>query len=259
MRELLKEYIEIILAESGEGGAKYELQVFNSIKAAGASGIMKSTAGFDANLPDADITINGKVYNVEVKMNGNAQMGGGSVGWENGEFFAAGKDIEAMTPIAESLNGADNVEEINNAIKKLCSFLSRKSGKKITGFPMGGFLKSAWYEARDMGLLIPINVKLESDVGFIAKHYEHKGTQYIQIGGQGLFHLGKNPAKIPVPKLSGEVVLEVRAGKGGSGGKDTAGAGLRVQPRLKISGSSPYTLDDPKSIKLLLSSIKKQK
>lgn len=257
MRELLKEYIKTMIIESGEGGAAYELQVFNAIKRGGAAGAMIAPAGFDANLPDADITINGNVYNVEVKMNGNAQMGGGSVGWKNGEFFAAGNDIDAMQPIAECLNNVDNIEEINIAIKKLCRFLSVKSTKKIIGFPMSGFLKSDWYEAKNAGLLIPINVKLESDIKFITKHYKHKGTQYIQIGGQGLFHLGKNPAGIPdLPKLSGDVILEVRAGKAGSGGLDTAGAGLRVQPRLKISGSSPYTLDTTNGVKELIAATK---
>jgi len=260
MSILLKEYINLLLNEkSGEGGAEYELMVFNAIKSAGAQGKMKQTAGFDANLPDADITINGVVYNVEVKMDGNAQMGGGSIGWEDGSFFPAGKDLEAMQPIADALNASSDSPKVGSAIKELCNFLSKKSRKKIVGFPMSGFLKAAWYEAVDVGLLVPINVKLGSDVSFISEHYKKKGTSYIQIGGQGLFHLGENPAGLPVPKLTGQVVLEVRAGKGGSGGKETSNAGLRVQPRLKISKSSPYTLDDPASIREMLASTKKGK
>lgn len=256
MSNLLKEYVKSVLAEkSGEGGAEYESKVFNAIKQAGASGKMKHTAGFDANLPDADITINGVVYNVEVKMDGNAQMGGGSIGMKDGEFFAAGRDIDAMEPIAQSLNSSPDASDLIKAIEKFCAFLNRKGrgiGKPVDGFPMSGFSTQAWEDAVSAGLLVPINRKLESSVEFIAEHYASKGTSYIQIGGQGLFSLLNNPADLPVPKLSGKVVLEVRAARAGSGGRPTASAGIRVQPRLKIDSDSPYTLDEPESIKQLL-------
>jgi hypothetical protein len=262
MSDLLKEYIRTVLIEkSGEGGAEYEQIVFNAIKAAGASGRMKHTAGFDPNLPDADITINGEVYNVEVKMDGNAQMGGGSIGMKDGKFFAAGKDIEAMEPIAESLNSSPDSSKLISAIEKFCSFLNKKGkgvGKPVYGFPMSGFSTQAWKDAVDAGLLIPINTKLESSIDFIAEHYASKGTSYIQIGGQGLFYLLDNPANIPVPRLNGSVVLEVRAARAGSGGRPTASAGIRVQPRLKIEANSPYSLDDPQSIKELLASTSKK-
>lgn len=263
MKELLKEYIGFILNEkSGEGGAEYETIVFNAIKAAGASGRMMHTAGFDASLPDADITINGSIYNIEVKMNGNAQMGGGSIGMKNGEFFAAGKDIEAMEPIAQSLNSSPDAPQLIDSIEKFCLFLNRKGkgvGKPVDGFPMSGFSTAAWKDAVEAGLLVPINRKLESSVGFISKHYASKGTSYIQIGGQGLFSLLENPANLPIPKLSGSVVLEVRAARAGSGGRPTSSAGIRVQPRLKISEKSPYTLDDPESIRNLLNAVSKTK
>lgn len=260
MRELLKEYLRLVLLEkSGEGGAAYEQTVFNAIKSAGASGNMKHTAGFDANLPDADIKINGVVYNVEVKMNGNAQMGGGSIGMKNREFFAAGHDKEAMEPIVESMNSSQDADQLFDAIEMLTSYLNKntkKVGKPVDGFPMSGFSTEAWSEAVKKGLLVPVNRKLESSIDFIANHYAKKGTSYIQIGGLGLFYLDSNPANLPVPKLSGSVTLEVRAARAGSGGKPTTGAGLRVQPRLKITEKSPYTLDNPKSIKQLLSHVR---
>lgn len=262
MTDVIREYVAAVLLEkSGEGGAEYESVVFNAIRAAGASGAMTQTAGFDANLPDADITIGGVVYSVEVKMNGKAQMGGGSIGMKDGQFFAAGRDVDAMTPIADSLNSSEDSSELIAAIDDLCTFLNERTitGKTVTGFPMSGVSKVAWEEAVDAGLLVPINRRLESSVDFIAEHYAAKGTSYIQIGGQGLFYLMDNPANIPVPRLSGSVILEVRAARAGSGGKPTVGAGIRVQSRLKISGNSRYTLDDPQSIKQLLQSVKKGK
>lgn len=260
MRDLIKEFIEIFLHErAGLGGAAYEELVFNAIKAAGASGNMTHTAGFDANLPDADITDNGEVYNVEVKMDGGAQMGGGSIGWDSGEFFVAGKDVDAMQPIVDTLNSSHDLEEMSAAIQNFVDFLNkhrRKIGKEVSGFPMAGVSKEAWDLAVDQRLLVPINRKVDSSVDFIAGHYAHKGTHYIQIGGQGLFYLSSNPANLPIPKLKGRVQLEIRAVRGGSGGRPTVNAGLRVQPRLKITSESPYTLDDPKSVRAMLRAAK---
>jgi hypothetical protein len=51
-----------------------------------------------------------------------------------------------------------------------------------------------------------------------------------------------------VPRLEGKVQLEVRLAR--AGGKPTAG--LRVQARLLASNASPYTLDDPESVKTML-------
>ena len=255
-QRLLRETIRLLLTEKASlGGSSYEQLVFDSIKAAGASGKMTHTAGFDANLPDADITVNGEVYNVEVKMDATAQMGGGSVAYRDGQFQATGHDSEAMQPVAQELNDSPTAVDLASAIDKLAKFLSRGAGKKITGFPMTGFLKTSWDKAVKAGLLVPINTKIESSIDFIASHYAKKGTHYIQIGGSGLFFLSDNPADLPVPKLTGSVLLEIRAARAGSGGHPTAGAGLRVQPRLKITGKSPYTLDDPESIKAMLDAV----
>ena len=96
----------------------------------------------------------------------------------------------------------------------------------------------------------------------IAKAYNRKGVYYIQIGGLGLFYLGKNPLKLPVPKYDGEVNIEFRLGPSGSKNRKLSdgtlvkvvGAGYRCQGRLKTTKKSKYSLDNPESIKELFGS-----
>lgn len=261
--KLLKEVVKLMV--EGSGGASYEESVLAAIASCGASGKIVTVTGSDATLPDADITINGKIYNVEVKMNGNAQMGGGSVGWNQSEgFFATGKDHvkEEVQPIADMMNSEEGAPVVK-AIKRFIKFLNANNegiGKKITGFPMSGFLVSAWDEAVAQGLLVPLNVKIEDDIEFVFRHYAKKNVHYIQIGGKGLFYMSSNPANLPVPQLSGRNILEFRASRSGSGGKPTgAGGAFRVQARLKIDNTSPYTLDDPDSIAELLNVVGRKK
>ena len=74
----------------------------------------------------------------------------------------------------------------------------------------------------------------------------------MQIGGAGLFYLDENPANLPVPKLEGEIDIELRAGRSGStlnaaGVRRVSGL-LRAQARLKFKGESPISLDSPSGI-----------
>ena len=58
------------------------------------------------------------------------------------------------------------------------------------------------------------------------------------------------------PRLDGQIDIELRAARSGSKknteGVSMVGGGLRAQARLKFKGMSPYTLDNPESIKLLM-------
>ena len=100
---------------------------------------------------------------------------------------------------------------------------------------------------------------MQQDAEFICEHYRKKGINYIQIGGAGLFHMGENPANLPIPKLEGAINLEVRAGRSGSRkGKDgieRVSGGLRVQGRLQFDGKSNYTLESVESIKEMMKEV----
>lgn len=257
--KLLKEAIKLMVAEASAVAAGYEAKILDNIAAAQCSGNITKVTGDDATLPDADIKINDVIYNVEVKLNDHAQMGGGSIGWSTEKgFFPTGKPAakEAVQPIVDMLNSGDG--ELQKSIQKFIMYLNQagksKGANEVTGFPMSGFLVKAWDAAKTIGFLKPLNRMIENDVTFIISHYARKGVSYIQIGGRGLFYLADNPANLPIPQLHGRVVLEVRAGRSGSHGKPTGASGqIRVQARLKIDGTSPYTLDDYPIVKKICS------
>ena len=252
--ELLREFIELALFEAGDAGCRYESQVIKSLKLAGATGHLKRAACSDPTRPDADMRVDNEIYYVEVKMDANARMGGGSVGYslKDRKFFPTGRDRSLSEAIVAALNGMGDTS-LNKSLKTFLQTLSRESGKTFTGLPLSGFTTGAWEFARDMGLLQAINRSFDSDLSIIADHYAKKDTHYIQIGGSGFFHLGSNPANLPVPKLEGKVRVEVLLALAGvTWGEDQRAAGMRAWARLKISNQSPYTLDDPQSIEAML-------
>jgi hypothetical protein len=261
-RVLLKETIQLMISEASEAAAGYEAKILNNIKKAQCSGNITKVTGDNAALPDADIKINGAIYNVEVKLNDHAQMGGGSMGWQPDRgFFPTGKPAaqEAVQPIVDMMNQDDN--GLAASIQALVGYLNKKGGRKatkqVTGFPMSGYTIEAWTAASAAGLLKPLNRSIESDVSFIFNHYAKKGTFYIQIGGHGLFYMADNPAGLPIPQLHGRVVLELRAARPGSKGKPIGGsAQIRVQARLSSVGKSPATLDDYPVVKKICSPTK---
>jgi hypothetical protein len=254
VNDLLREYIQRILIEDANvQGCRYEASVIKSLKIAGAAGHLKRAACSDATRPDADIRVDGDVFYVEVKASDRAQMGGGSLGYSvpDREFFPTGQNRELSETLTEFLNDI-NDSSLHKGIANLLAFLSKKSKKHLDKIPVSGFSPEAWAQAVQKGLVQPVNRTLESHIDVVAAHYAHKNTFYIQIGGAGFFRLGEaNPANLPVPKLEGKVVMEVRVAKAGDMG-DVSKAGLRVQARLSARNASPYTLDDPDSVKQML-------
>lgn len=237
------------------GGFEYETTVLNAIAAAGIAGNITKGAGSDKNSPDADFRIGNSVYGAEIKLNSRAQMGGSSLKFQNNKV-ALTKSIDPEVDLI--LMSA--VKDKSAEIKKMVNFLNkhRPAGvnAKVSGFPLV-CTKVAWEKAAQAGMLINAYVKYSTD--FIAKHYNSKGIHYIQIGGAGLFYLGSNPANLPIPPLSGEIVIELRSARSGakplSNGLLVVAGGIRVQGRLKTTGTSPYSLDNSQSILAMLAAM----
>lgn len=226
-------------------GFEYEERVIESLKVAGYCGDITQGAGSSAADADADLRLGDEKYLVEVKKDGQAQMGGTSVRFTNGEFEVTSGSVESVT--AEMIMSA--LEPKKEAIEAFLSYIGAEQ------FPTT-CEKDAWESAKVAGLLKEMNAKISRDTSFISDHYKSKGIYYIQIGGAGLFYLSENPANLPVPKLEGKIDIELRAGRSGSK-KNAAGVSvvsglLRAQGRLKFQGQSPYTLDDPDSVKAMI-------
>jgi hypothetical protein len=254
MRIRLGDLRRLIINEYSDAACRYEGEVIKSLKVAGANGYMKRAACSDASRPDADMKVEGEVYYVEVKLDSNARMGGGSVGYSASDmkFFAAGQNRDLSETVVALLNDMNDTS-LHKGLRKFLQVLSKVSGKQFNGVPISGFTGQAWATAKDMGLLQAINRSFDSSIDVIRAHYAKKDTHYIQIGGAGFFHLGSNPANLPVPQLEGRVRLEVQLSMaGGKEGSDKRAAGMRVWARLKINGQSPYSIDNPESVEEML-------
>ena len=222
-------------------GFLYEDTVIRSLKEAGIAGTVLEGAGASATGVDADFMVDCKRYLLEVKKDADAQMGGTSVRYIDGKFEVVSDTVDSGTTdliIAALDTRRDPIERLLAAI----------GGDK---FPTTCD-KHTWTIAKERGLLKPINAKIRQTTDFIVDHYKKKGIDYIQIGGAGLFYLGQNPANLPIPKLEGEIDIELRAGRSGSsvnaaGVRRVSGL-LRAQGRLKFKGSSPISLDSGETI-----------
>jgi len=227
-------------------GFEYEGKVIEALQEAGCCGDITEGAGASSVGADADFVVDGVRYLVEVKKDAGAQMGGTSVRYDvGGSFDVASSAVEDDT--AEMIVAAleQKREHIDSLLKFIC----------MPSFPLT-CEKHLWEEAKTVGMLKPINAKIQKDTEFIVNHYKKKNIHYIQIGGAGLFYLGENPANLPVPKLEGQINIELRAGRSGSrknlNGIPVVGGGLRAQGRLKFKGQSNFTLDDAESVKRLI-------
>ena len=245
---------------AGQRGLDYEFKIYNAIKKAKVDFFKegdKPSAGF-SNVGAGDIEgkLDGKPFNIEVKLSADDQMGGGSFSYDlkSKKFKAAKKMDQADEELLLSAV-RKKTRALDAYILAAKDLEPTEYHGKITGIP----IKVAKYgrdELKAKGLLRDINTKVITDASFIEKHYNKKGVYYIQIGGAGLFYMGKNPFKLPVPRLKGEIQVEIRLAYSGTKGRfpdgtETRTAGLRFQGRLKTKGRSPHTIDTVEGIEQL--------
>ena len=247
----------------GQAGLDYELKVYNAMKDAKISGLNagdKPGAGF-SNVGAGDIegSYNGKPFNVEIKASPNDQMGGGSFRYDmaTGIFTPAKEldpeDLELLLSAAK-----EKISDINNYIKAARKIDPTDYHRNIAGIPLKISVEGRAKLKKD-GLLAKINKNVKTSTNFIIRHYNKKGVYYINVGRAGLFYMGKNPLRLDVPELKGEIQVEMRLGFGGGKLKfptspeptDARSAGLRLQGRLRTKGKSKYSLDSVEDIRKL--------
>lgn len=248
----MKEFKEFIGEARNSGGLEYEHKVYNAMLTAQVYGLDVGNtpgAGFsNVGAGDIEASYNGQPFNVEIKASANDQMGGTSFRYDMAtKLFTPAKAMDAED--LELLNSAAQMK-----VKDIDAFIvaARKydSNNALAGFPITVTKETRELLKKD-GLQKTIASNINTDAKFIAKHYNKKGVYYIQVGGAGLFYMGRNPLKLPVPELRGDIQVEMRVGYAGSGGRAVVSAGLRLQGRLKTKGKSKYTLDDANSVKEL--------
>lgn len=259
----MKNFKQFIAETVGMGGIKYEKEVeavmkrmekeYPNFKRVESAGGAFSSAGSG----DASFTIDGRLINMEVKMDGNAQMGGTSISYERDmDGFVGSFPDRLVDRFDFSKVKEEDIEMFSNALIPIVKFLDQLLDHFSSlndpfydtddglGFPLKVKNKD-WEAAKKMGLIIPTNKKIRYDAQWIRQHYQKKNVDYIQIGGMGLFHTGNDILGLGVPMLEGDIDIEMRPGPAGSGGKPYRTVGYRVQGRLKLAGKkSTVSLDD---------------
>lgn len=249
------------------GGLEYEKKVRDAVEIASKKNknivlLPDATAGFNANEVDLKVKIKGTLFNIEIKSSPDDQMGGTSLQYtayptlKISPVLKSGQptlDYDTYSIIVDAMKGT------GEGLREFVDFFKTQAPialhEKVNGFPMS-VSKDAWELATKKGLLKPLNKKAKLDTTFISKHYSKKNCFYIQIGGAGLFYLERNPLNLPIPKLSGEIDVEIRAARSGSKPNmtykmETVGGGIRAQARLKTKSKSPYSLDNPDHVLIL--------
>lgn len=235
-------------------GYEYEKKILDALKTTNIAGNIQESAGPSAAVCDADFILNGNLYNLEIKLDKNAQMGGSSIKYNSIDecfTFLDSNNINIQPLLLTAL------ESKRTDILRLINFISLREPTYNKKIPII-CTKDTWSEAQKENLLV--NTKVPFDTNFISEHYRKKDVFYIQIGKAGLFYLYDNPANLPIPKLEGKVSIEIRTGRSGAKIRKTCGAnmvsgGLRVQGRLKTKSKSPHTLDTIEGIQKLLEAI----
>ena len=222
----------------------------------------ETTAGAcdDASGPDADFYVDGRLYNLEVKLDAKAPMGSTSVAiWPQRPLGGGdGKMFEFVSP--DEFDGVDIQNKVYDVLKErkdlILSFIDDLGtpewseslawkGGEVPATPFKSTLTG--YKRAMANKSIPVldkegnpvlvrktgKPKLNSqmnmtgkkgvsfpDTGFILQHYKSKKVDYIQIGGKGLYYLSSNPANLPIPQL-GNTGLVIEMRPGKSGSKKT--------------------------------------
>ncbi len=262
----MKRFTEFMREQvAGQRGLDYELKIYNAIKQSSVDYFTpgdKPSAGF-SNVGAGDIEgrLKGRPFNIEVKLSADDQMGGGSFTYDyKSKKFAPAKK---MDPADEELLLSavqDKTKALDEYIEAARELEPVEYHKGIRGIPIK-VSKKGRDILKAQGLLKNINTKVITDASFIEKHYNKKGVYYIQIGGKGLFFLGSNPFNLPVPRLKGEIQVEIRLAYSGTKGKfpdgtETRTAGLRFQGRLRTKNSSDHTIDTVEGIEKLFANWK---
>ena len=262
----MKTFDEFITETVGAGGVAYEKKVevvvdrlqreFSNFKKRETAGGAFSSAGSG----DMTFEVDGKVFNMEIKMDGNAQMGGTSINFDRDEDEEPDVFPNRLIDrfVFDKIKEEDRelfMKALKPKMKYMDAFIDHLKSlpdpiyQNITGFPISILVKD-WNQLVKDGYLVPLNGKISFDAKFIRDHYQKKNVDYIQIGGIGLLHTGKDPMRLGVPMLDGAINIEMRLGAAGSGGKAYKSANYRVQGRLDLKSGgikSSITLDNYES------------
>lgn len=260
----------------GKRGLDYENTVLAAIQTANVPGLKLTKLGAAgtsaADLADIEATWNGKPFYIECKSARSDTMGSFSMIYNKQQGTFTPSPTATKTGKVEEediIIGQQACLNKKDAIDAYLEELATREPLELHKDALLGIPFKAEYNTREKmvqdGYQRAIQQMISASSNFITNMYNSKDVYYIQVGGAGLFYMGTDVLGLGVPRFEGEVKMEVRFKPAG----DTSGSvsraaskkvGYEIQARnvMLICGgkiitksNSPYTLDDPESIRTL--------
>ena len=200
---------------AGQKGFIYETAIHTKLKNKGLVPLGFQPAKTDANKPDGKFIYNGVTYNLEVKLNfEESDFGQGTLDYTGSGWVLGG--ITEFTKAGIPRAGYAAAEKMRELLRAVGTeqFANSKWGYKKA--PNKGTIPNAEF-TEEMKKEDQVNFKdgyKPIDKTSIWDYYATKGVYYIQVGGYGLYHMGQNPANLPIPALdvSARVRIRLKAG-----------------------------------------------
>ena len=215
-----------VITGNSFGGLIYEEFIVKTIKSAarkipGLKVISNRGAGYNSQIPDITLQVEkdntkSKVL-IEVKKNRNVRFGQVTLGLENGEIIIrkGGKAVDPST-IAGGLNLVNRASNGKEFLNNILSLINKEENTSFKNFPLGTSISKETYqkvtESKDYKDFVNLTEELNQER--VAAHYNAKGVYYIQIGGKGLYYMGKDILNTGVPELNTAFTGSMRFKKG---------------------------------------------
>ena len=210
---------------------------------------IKGTQTEEGGAPDIQFEIAGQPFNIETKLE-TARYGSLTAKITSTGEIVFSKDFDFNTELENAINrNKANLDKYRERAEEL--------GQDMNDFDKGIINKDIWEQLKGEGLLndARANITLSADV--ISEIYAKKKppVYYIQIKGKGLYYLSENPLNLPIPKLEGNVEIEVGLNTSGSiKGTNNRRFGIRIKPYklTDIKETSDFSIDTKAGIESLL-------
>lgn len=182
-------------------GFLYEEKINKILKKAGIQDKSFQPAASDSNAPDGVFTYKGIEYKLEIKLNLKVDFGQGSLDYDvkTKKWCLGG----AATASAQAMRDFLTKMKVPQIVNKVWG--PKGAPRKFT-VPLDRYKK----EDVDADYKRFSEQKIRVPEDAIANYYASKKTYYIQIGGKGLYYMGKDPAGLGCPEFKPETILRIR-------------------------------------------------
>ena len=243
---------------ANKGGLIYEKMLLDHIaKSSNIKVLTPGTAGYNPNAPDLQLIVDGVPLNIEAKLAPTARFG----------TTTFNVDFSGKKPKIDILNTKDKnnyelfkslLERFIPEMKQILDFVNEKEGTKIKKFPFSVKNTETITEMRQLPAYKKLikQGKLETDISVAADSYNAKGMYYIQIGGKGLYYIGKDILGLGVPKLEAKLRQPFQLKK--SKNSISFGSEAKIINPSKLK-KSEFDLNNVNDIKRIENTIKENK